>query len=276
MTVHSETRARDAPAVRAGGTPPSDRIALAVDGPVAVATLCRAPVNAIDDAWVARLDEILDGLERAEHVSVLVLRSSVRVFSAGADLALVRARLDTEAGRSRMVAFVRALQQCYARLERSNKVTIAAIGGAALGGGLELALACDLRVVADTAKIGLPEAHLGLLPGAGGTQRLARLAGEAVAKRLIFGAEVVGGTEAAALGIAQWVVPADDLDRRARSLADRVAAFPASALAACKRCIAAPLEPGQDGFELELAGTAALLATAETRARVREFLEGRR
>jgi enoyl-CoA hydratase/carnithine racemase len=252
-----------------------DRIALAIEGPVAVATLCRRPVNAIDEAWIKRLDDILDALERTD-VSVLVLRSSERVFSAGADLELMRARFDTEAGRADMVAFVRELQRCYARLERSAKVTIAAIGGAALGGGLELALACDLRLIADTAKVGLPEARLGLLPGAGGTQRLARLAGEAVAKRLILGAEVVDGTEAAALGIAQWVVPADDLDRRVRALAEQVAALPASALAACKRCLAAPLEPGERGFALELAGTAALLATAETRARVREFLAGRR
>ena len=255
---------------------PSDRIALAIEGPVAVATLCRSPVNAIDEAWVARLDEILDVLERTDGVSVLVLRSSERVFSAGADLELMRARFDTEGGRARLVAFVRELQRCYARLERSNTVTIAALGGAALGGGLELALACDLRLVADAAKVGLPEARLGLLPGAGGTQRLARLCGEAVAKRLILGAEVVCGAEAATLGIAQWVVPVGDLDRRARALADRVAALPASALAACKRCIAAPLEPGSDGFELEIAGTAALLASAETQARVRGFLEGQR
>ena len=255
---------------------PSDRIALAIEGPVAVASLCRPPVNAIDEAWVARLDEILDALERTDGVSVLVLCSSERVFSAGADLELMRTRFDTEAGRARMVAFVREIQRCYARLERSTKVTIAAIGGAALGGGLELALACDLRLVADTAKVGVPEARLGLLPGAGGTQRLARLAGEAVAKRLILGAEVVGGTEAAALGIAQWVVPVGELERRARALAEHVAALPASALAACKRCIAAPLEPGVDGFELEVAGTAALLATAETQSRVRGFLEGQR
>jgi enoyl-CoA hydratase/carnithine racemase len=258
------------------GVRPEDRIALAVDGPVAVATLCRPPVNAIDEAWVARLDEILDALGRAEGVSVLVLRSSERLFSAGADLELMRACFDTEAGRARMAAFVRGIQRCYARLERSDKVTIAAIGGAALGGGLELALACDLRVVADTATVGLPEVRLGLIPGAGGTQRLTRLCGAAAAKRLILGAETVRGAEAAALGIAQWAVPAGELDRRARAIAEQVAALPAPALAAGKRCIRAALESASDGFELEIGATAALFSAASTQARVRRFLEGRR
>jgi enoyl-CoA hydratase/carnithine racemase len=264
------------PAMSVSAAPRLDRIALAIEGPIALATLCRPPVNAIDEPWIARLDEILDGLERAEGVSVLVLRSSERVFSAGADLELMRARIDSEAGRAGMVAFVRELQRCYARLERMEKVTIAAIGGAALGGGLELALACDLRVVAETATVGLPESRLGLIPGAGGTQRLTRLCGAAVARRLIFGAETVRGAEAAALGIAQWVVPAGELDPRVRAIAEQVAGLPAPALAASKRCIRAALEPEGDGYGLEVTATGALLAAAETQERIRGFLEGRR
>ncbi len=255
--------------------PPLPPIAFSSEGQIAVATLDRAPVNAIDEAWLARLDEIV-GLVEQQAATVLILRSAARVFCAGADLALMRSRFATEAGRSRMVAFVGDIQRVYARLESAGFVSIAAIGGAALGGGLELALACDLRVIADTARVGLPEARLGLLPGAGGTQRLTRICGEAVAKRLILGAEVVAGPEAAALGIAHWSVPADALDARARSLAEGIAALPAAALAACKRCIGAAADPRLDGYALELSGTARLLASDDTQERVRKFLEERR
>jgi len=158
-----------------------------------------------------------------------------------------------------------------ARLERLPQVTLAEIGASALGGGLELALSCDLRVASEEARLGLPETRLGLLPGAGGTQRLARIAGEATAKRLIFGAEVVSGAQAAALGIVQWAVPAAELAARARAIAGDIAALPAAALAEAKRCIAAA-----NGYELELEATARLLAQDETRARVRAFLEKRR
>ena len=250
-------------------------IELAVEGAVATATLSRPPVNAIDEAWLARFDEILARLERAEAVAVLHLRSSERAFSAGADLALMRSRFDTAEGRAKMVGFVREIQRVYRRLEVLPKVTIAETGGAALGGGLELALACDLRIAAQDARLGLPEAGLGLLPGAGGTQRLARIAGEATAKRLILGAEVVNGQEALALGIVHWAVPAMELRERARAIASGLAALPAEAIAECKRCIGASLS-GIDGYEAEVQGTAALLASSETQRRVREFLEKRR
>ena len=157
-------------------------IALAVDGAVAIATLDRPPVNAIDDAWVARLAAILDQVEADERVRVLWIRSASRAFCAGADLALMRERFASDAGRAQMVDLTRAMQKVFARIERSPKVSVVEIRGAALGGGLELALACDIRIVADTAKLGLPEARLGLLPGAGGTQRLTRLCGDAVAR----------------------------------------------------------------------------------------------
>ena len=251
-------------------------ISLLLDGPVAVATLARAPVNAIDEAWLARLDEALAALEHAKGVAVLLLRSSERAFCAGADLALMRSRFDSAEGRARMVAFVREIQRVYARLERLPQVTLAEIGGAALGGGLELALACDLRIAGAAARLGLPEPRLGLIPGAGGTQRLTRIAGEATAKRLILAAEVVDGTQAAALGIVHWAVPPAELAVRARTLANEIAALPAAALQACKRCIHRALEPGTGGYEMEVAATAALLADAETQSRVRAFLKKRR
>jgi len=251
-------------------------ITLLIDGPLAVATLARAPVNAIDETWLACLEDGLAAIERAEGVTALLLRSTERIFCAGADLALMRSRFDTAQGRQRMVAFVREIQRVYARLEQLPQVTIAEIGGAALGGGLELALACDLRIAADHAPLGLPEARLGLLPGAGGTQRLTRIAGEATAKRLILGAEVVTGAQAASLGLVHWAVPAAELAARARQVTDGITALPAAAVAACKRCIHAALDPGADGYEMELEASAALLASAQTQDRVRKFLEKNR
>ncbi len=251
-------------------------IGLEIAGAVATATLARAPVNAIDEEWIARLHEVIQQAEDAAGVSVLLVRSSERTFSAGADLALMRSRFDSAPGRAKMIAFVREMQRAYARLEESRLVTIAEIGGAAMGGGLELALACDLRIASASAKLGLPEVRLGLLPGAGGTQRLPLLCGEPVAKRVILGAEVLDGTEAARLGVVHWAVAGEDLPAKARELAERIAALPAAALAACKRCIGAAGKPERDGFGMEIAATEELLASAETQELVKSFLGGRR
>jgi len=248
-------------------------ISMTMDGALAVVTLSQPPVNAMNDAWVTRLEEILDQLEGNPRASVLWLRSDQRVFCAGADLEFMRARFLTEDGRALMIAFTRRLQQVFARLEQIRLVTVAEIGGAALGGGFELALACDLRSVAETAKIGLPEARLGLLPAGGGTQRLTRLCGHGVARRLILGAEVVAGATAVNLGLAQWVAPLAELEGVTRSIVERIAELPQAALAESKRCIAAAANESLDGFEIELAGSARLLAMAETQQRVKRFLD---
>jgi enoyl-CoA hydratase/carnithine racemase len=247
---------------------PSNMISLEREGSLAVATLARPPVNAIDEEWVARLEGVMAEIAGA---SVLLVRSSQKAFCAGADLELMRSRFDSAEGRTRMVAFVREIQRVLARLERLPQVTLAEIGGPALGGGLELALACDLRIAAEDARLGLPEPRLGLIPGAGGTQRLPRIAGEAVAKRLIFGAEVVTGAQALGLNIVQWAVPRAELEARARKIARDIASLPAAALAEAKACIGDP-----NGYERELEATARLLAESETQARVRAFLEKRR
>ena len=235
---------------------------------VAVVALARPPVNAMDETWLGNLEGVFDQLEGA---AVLLLRSNQRAFCAGADLELMRSRFDSADGRKRMVSFVREIQRVLERLERLPQVTIAEIGASALGGGLELALACDLRIAADGARLGLPEPGLGLIPGAGGTQRLPRIAGEATAKRLILGAEVVTGAQAVELGIVQWAVPAAELAERARAIALGIAALPAAALAEAKACIGAA-----NGYERELEATARLFALEETQRRVRAFLEKRR
>lgn len=248
-------------------------IDLTIEGGIAVATLCQPPVNAINDDWVARLDAILSQLGKDPSVSVLWIRSNQRVFCAGANLEFMRARFLTEEGRVLMIAFTRRLQEVLTRLEKIGLVTLAEIGGAALGGGFEMALACDLRIVSDTAKIGLPEARLGLLPAGGGTQRMTRLCGEGVARRLILGAEMVNGSTAVGLGLAQWAAPAAELEAAARALATRIAELPRQALAECKTCIDAALQPNVNGFEVELAGSKRLLGSTQTQQLVRQFLE---
>lgn len=248
-------------------------IALSIEGAVAIATLSQPPVNAMNDEWVARLAQILDALEDDERVSVLWIRSDQKVFCAGADLEFMRARFLTEAGRILMISFTRRLQAVFERLERIGMVTIAEIGGAALGGGFELALACDLRLVADTAKVGLPEARLGLLPAGGGTQRMTRLCGAAVARRLILGAEIVSGGAAVDLGLAHWVAPRAELETATRAVVERIAELPRAALAECKQCIAAAMDGHPDGYETELAGSQRLLGMAETQRRVQRFLD---
>ena len=247
-------------------------ISLTIEASVATVTLCRSPVNAINEEWIEQLDRILAEVERTPRVNVLWIRSGERVFCAGADLELIRSLFDSETGRRQMIAMTRRMQEVYARLERLPQVSVVEIGGAAMGGGF----ACDLRVVADSARIGLPEARLGLLPAAGGTQRMTRICGDAVARRLILGAEVIGGAEAVTLGCAHWVAPAAELESVTRAVVERIAALPDMALAECKRCIDVAVGAEEDGFEVELAGSAALLADAETQRRVQQFLDKQR
>ena len=249
-------------------------ISLSIAGNVATVTLCRQPVNAINEEWLNQLSAAIDRIEATVEISVVRINSSARAFCAGADLALMSSRFETAEGRDLMISFVRRLQQVYARIENLNAVSIAEIAGAAMGGGFELALACDLRVIAETAKVGLPEAKLGLLPGAGGTQRMTRKCGDNVARRLILGAETVDGVLARELGIAHWCVPAGEIGDFTSKLAKRVSASTGAALAECKRCIEAAGDEAQDGYALELTGTLALLETEQTQTRVRRFLNG--
>lgn len=244
-------------------------------GRVLVATLSRPPVNALDDKLIAELDAVVERAIQDDNVAVLHLRSDQRAFSAGADLALIEACFATPQGPEAMTEVVRHMQRLYWRLESAPLVTLAEIGTTALGGGLELALACDLRVAALEARLGLPEARLGLLPGAGGTQRLTRLCGPGLAKRLILGAEVIDGAEAERLGLVQWARPRDQLAAFASEVAARYAAMPKAALAANKRCIAAATDPERDGYADEISETRTLYDHAETRRKVSDFLAKR-
>jgi enoyl-CoA hydratase/carnithine racemase len=139
-----------------------------------------------------------------------------------------------------------------------------------------MALACDLRIVSEDAILGLPEARLGLLPGAGGTQRMAALCGAPVAKRLILGAETVRGSNAVALGLAQWSAPAAQLGGFAQDKVATLAALPAAALAACKHCIDLASPPQPAGYLKELAETRRLYGSEPTRTLVQQFISKRK
>lgn len=241
---------------------------------IATFTLTRPPVNAISEEWLRLFDAKLDEIAGRPDCKVLHIRSDLKVFSAGADLNEMRARMEVSDGPERTYSFVAGIQRLFARIEQLPQVALAEIGGAAMGGGFELALACDLRIAANEAKLGLPEARLGLIPGAGGTQRLTRLAGRPVASRLILGAETLDGAAACTLGLVQWAVPRSELPARAAEIARRVAELPAGALAACKACIAAAAAGDRGGYADEIEATRALFMQSETRARVQAFLAG--
>jgi len=241
-------------------------------GGVLTLTMARAPVNALDDALVDALEAGLEAACADAQITVVHLRSACRVFCAGADLALMSQSIATPQGLERMLALVARLQRLNARLEAAPVVTLAEIGGAALGGGFELALACDLRIAAQEAKLGLPEAGLGLLAAAGGTQRLTRLVGPGVAKRLILGAETVDGAAAERLGLVQWALPRAEMPEAASALAQRIAKLPRHALDAAKQCIAAALDDSRDGFAEEIAHTRNLYQQPATQERVAAFL----
>jgi enoyl-CoA hydratase/carnithine racemase len=242
-------------------------------GRVLVATLARPPVNAIDAALLARLDTALDEACADESVTVLHLRSAQPAFCAGADLALLRECIAGASGIETMVGIVRDMQRVFARLERAPLVTLAEIGGAAFGGGLELALACDLRVAACEARLALPEAGLGLVPAAGGTQRLTALCGPGVARRLILGGEAIDGLEAERLGVVQWARPAAALAAWTAQLAERIAAHPRAALAANKQCIALAAAGSAAGYAAEIEATRTLYGAPQTLQRVGAFLD---
>jgi enoyl-CoA hydratase/carnithine racemase len=241
---------------------------------IATVLLDRPPVNAMSDAWVAGFHTMLDGLDARDDWSVLHIRSALKVFAAGADLKEMRERFAAPDGLERQLAGVRGYQTLFARIEALPRITLAEISGAALGGGFELPLACDLRIAAHEAKMGLPELRLGLLPGAGGTQRMTWLAGRPAALRLILGAEQVNGAEAERLGLVQWSAPAAELAETAAAIARRYAAVPSHAAKAAKACITAAADPAMNGFDTEVEQTRSLLQSARTRELIGAFLAG--
>jgi enoyl-CoA hydratase/carnithine racemase len=236
---------------------------------VATLRLDRPKMNALD----ARMQDEITAAARAlsvdDSVRAVVLYGGERVFAAGADIKEMAAM-----SYAQMIEHSDRLQTFTKAVAAIPKPVIAAITGYALGGGLELALAADLRVAGERAKVGQPEIQLGIIPGAGGTQRLTRLVGPAKAKELIFSGRHVPAAEALALGIVDKVVPDEEVYTTATAWAATFANGPALALRAAKQAIDAGLEVDLDtGLELERLQFAGLFATDDQGIGMRSFVE---
>jgi enoyl-CoA hydratase len=242
-------------------------------GPVAIVTIHRPEkLNALDAGVVAGLLAAFEGLARAEPpVRAAILTGAGKAFVAGADIKAMAELTPREAR-----AFAEAGQRLGALLEGLPFPVIAAVNGFALGGGCELALACDFIYAADVAKLGLPEVTLSVIPGFGGTQRLARRVGIAKARELVYTGATLGAAEALRIGLVNAVFPADELLDQSRATAGLIAQRGPLAVAAAKRV----LLRGEDqalasANELETSAFAALFGSADQREGMRAFLEKR-
>ena len=230
--------------------------------------LDRPKVNALNRQVVAEFDETVAQANDDDSVRAVVVWGGRRVFAAGADIAEMADKDSVS-----MERWIAHFQDVFSRLERLPLVTIAAINGYALGGGCELALACDLRICADDSQLGQPEILLGVIPGAGGTQRLPRLVGTGRAKELIYSGRFVAADEASQIGLVTEVVAADDVYERAVEVAEGYAAGPTVALSAAKGAIQNGVEVDiGTGLVLERAAFSSLFATEDQRIGMESFL----
>ncbi len=235
-------------------------------GAVAVIRLDRPKVNALNAELIADLDAACASIESDESVRAVVVYGGERTFSAGADLKEMASGTPDD-----IRARVGALQRLCDRIEALPLVTIAAVNGYALGGGCEIALACDFRIAAGGARIGQPEILVGLIPGAGGTQRLPRLIGPAKAKALIFTGDQFEATLAHGIGLVDAVADGDAIDLSIE-WAQRFAKGPTKSLAAAKKAIARGLSGGlREGLDGELDGFVELFSTRDTQHGLESF-----
>ena len=236
---------------------------------VATLRLDRPKMNALNQQVAREIGEAVGAAATDENVRALVVWGGERIFAAGADVKEMTS-LDAVS----MYRYIGRFQDVFTRLEQLPVVTIAAVNGYALGGGCELALACDLRICADDARLGQPEILLGVMPGAGGTQRLPRLVGGGRAKELIYSGRFVEAEEAKAIGLVNEVVPAGDVYSRAVTLAEGYAAGPTVALMAAKHAIQGGLQTDMTtGLMLERQGFAALFASEDQKIGMESFVE---
>jgi enoyl-CoA hydratase/carnithine racemase len=248
-----------------------DLVELTVDDQVAVLQLARPPANAIDLALGEELQATIKDASGRPDVGAIVITGGPKIFAAGADIKAMATWGPEEVRPS-----VDALGGACDLLEAIDTVSIAAINGYALGGGLELALGCDLRYAATDAKLGQPEIGIGVIPGAGGTQRLVRLVGPGRTRELVYSGRIVDAEEALRLGIIERVLARDAVLPTAIEDARRFAAGPRQALAAAKAAIAAATtSPGPPGIQAEREAFLGLFGTADQREGMAAFLEKR-
>lgn len=243
------------------------------DGPVATLTVNRPrQLNALNAGVVAALGEAFAALSADRSVRVIVLTGAGdRAFVAGADIGEFVGATPEQA-----LAIARGIRRVTAAMTEAPQPVIAAIGGFCLGGGFELALACDIRLAADTARFGLPEIKLGILPGGGGTVRLTKIAGSSVARAMAMTGEPIDAARAHALGLVAAVHPPGALAAEAAALAARLAALPRFALAQLKASLnAAVSAESETALAFEIQAFAQCFSHPDQAEGARAFLEKR-
>ncbi|MEU8381313.1 enoyl-CoA hydratase-related protein [Streptosporangium sp. NPDC048865] len=237
-------------------------------GGVATIRLDRPKMNALNRQVQLEIAECARRVDADDDVNAVVLYGG-KVFAAGADIKEMAGMSYAD-----MAVHSRVLQDCFTAVARIGKPVVAAVTGYALGGGCELALCADVRIAGESAKLGQPEILLGIIPGAGGTQRLPRLVGPARAKDLIFTGRHVSADEALAIGLVDRVVPDDDVYTEALAYAARFEGGPALALRAAKKAVDHGLETDLDtGLEIERLQFSGLFATDDAGIGMRAFSE---
>lgn len=249
-------------------------ILLEKKGNVAIATIDRPKaLNALNSEVLKDLNTLVDEVNADEEIRVLILTGSgEKAFVAGADIGEM-SNLTKEEGE----AFGKRGNDAFRKLETLPIPTIAAVNGYALGGGCELAMACDIRISSDTAVFGQPETGLGITPGFGGTQRLARLVGPGMAKQLIYSARNIKADEALRIGLVNAVYPAEELMPAAEKLAETIAKNAPIAVRACKQAINEGLElPMDEAIVLEEKLFGSCFETEDQKEGMGAFLEKRK
>ncbi len=249
---------------------------LADDGPVRVITINRPDqLNALNRATIDELDRALIEAEDDRNIRVLIITGSgEKAFVAGADIKEF-AHFSVEEGKALSAD---GQDKLFSHVERLNKPVIAAVNGFALGGGLELAMSCHFRVASETARLGLPEVGLGVIPGYGGTQRLAQLVGKGKAMEMILlgSAGMIPATEALQWGLVNHVVPADQLLSTCMEIAGKIAKNSPTALGAAIRAVNAGYEPGANGLQREIEEFGKCFGTADFKEGTGAFIEKRK
>jgi enoyl-CoA hydratase len=247
-----------------------------VEDKVAVLVIDHPPVNAFNPQTAKELSEALDELNANSTVKVIVITGGGQLaFVAGADIGfmgdLLKARKAAD-----VLPMIEQGQAIFNKIENSNKPVIAAINGVCLGGGLELAMACHLRICGDRVRLGQPEINLGLIPGWGGTQRLARIVGPAKATEIILTGDQITAQQAMQLRLVNMVVPGGEVMRQAKGLAAKIANKSAVSVAAAMTAIRASLDVSlSEGLAVERAQFGAVFASNDALEGVSAFLEKR-
>ncbi len=242
---------------------------------VAVITLNRPEVmNALSFRLKGEVAGAFDDMETDDGARVVILTGGEKVFSSGAD---IKERRQVKLTQSQFYSAQKKSQAFYTRIREFEKPVIAAVSGVAAGGGCELALVCDLRIASESARFGLPEVKIGVMPAAGGTQRLPRLIGAARAKEMLFTGDFIDAREALCMGLVNRVVPVERLMEEARALADRLKDRPPLSLKYTKRAVNVGLEMDMaSALDYEAQCASILYASEDRQEGMKAFAEKRK